>query len=94
MKDLLDRLSKELAGGTSRRNALKHFFRGIGAVVGALILRKPAKADGNSVCRDLCRAQGLDASDFGACMSASAHCPSGQCSFLVHNMGLVCMPVV
>jgi hypothetical protein len=98
MKDLFDRLSKELATGVSRRNALKHFTKGVGAAIAAVILRKPASAQGKSVCVDICRAITHEGREFGECMAFSAHCPDGSCAFGFNSTGgpganFVCLPV-
>jgi hypothetical protein len=97
MKNHLDKLSRDLASGMTRRDALRLFFSGIGAAAVGVFAGRSASADGNAVCVALCRAQELHGRDFGACVSASAHCPPGECALCV-NAGetlenCVCVPV-
>jgi len=92
MKEHLDKLSKDLASGMSRRHALRLFFVGLGAAVVGFSGRS-ASADGNKICVDLCRAQGLTGRDFGKCVSASAHCPPGECALCINGDDCVCVPV-
>ena len=92
MSKRIDELSKDLASGMSRRKALWRFLAGTGA---AVVAGRLAKADnGNNVCVAFCRAQGFEGSDFGHCVSASAHCPPGSCArFDVNGGAFVCVPV-
>ncbi len=96
MGELFEELSKDLARGMSRRQALWRFMGGFVAAVGALLTGRPAEAQrrGNSVCVEFCRGQGLTEREFGQCVAASAHCPPGECA-LVTNGGTVtrCVPV-
>jgi hypothetical protein len=93
MKEHLDKLSKDLASGMTRRHALRLFFMGLGAgAVGVLSGRSTLAAD-NSVCVQLCRAQGLTGRDFGKCVSTSAHCPPGECAVSINGGNFVCVPV-
>ena len=55
MKEALDRLAKDLAGGMSRRDALKRFGSGLAVAMGALFSARASEADGNNRCRDWCR---------------------------------------
>jgi hypothetical protein len=99
MKKHLDSLSKDLASGMSRREALRLFFMGIGAATVGVFGGRSSSADGNAICVELCRAQELHGRDFGKCVSASAHCPPGECALCI-NQGdpgefedCVCIPV-
>lgn len=93
MKKHLDKLSRDLASGMTRRDALRLFFAGIsGAAVGVFSGRS-ALAEGNSVCVQLCREQGLHGREFGECVSASAHCPEGECAVSINGGNMVCVPV-
>lgn len=85
MKKHLDKLSRDLASGMTRRDALRLFFAGIGATTVGVFSGRSASAEGNKVCVDLCREQGLHGRDFGKCVSASAHCPEGQCAFCING---------
>jgi hypothetical protein len=80
MSKQLERLSKDLASGVSRRQAFLRFGGGFGLAL-LSFLTKPAKAQGNSVCVAFCRAR-WDGSDFGHCVAASTHCPPNQCAVL------------
>lgn len=80
MSDKLQTLSKNLAGGMSRRRAFWQFLTGVG-VVGALTGRK-AQANsgigGFGACSEFCS---LQAQAFIAlCLTASASCKSGSCA--------------
>jgi hypothetical protein len=89
MSKLIDGLSKDLAGGMSRRRAFGRFLAGIG---GALFLGKRASA-GNNVCVQFCQAQGLSGRDFGFCVAASAQCPEGECAVISNAGQHICVPV-
>jgi len=93
MKEHLDKLSRDLASGMTRRGALRLFFSGIGAAAVGLFLGRSASADGNAVCVELCRDQGLQGREFGECVSFSAHCPEGECAVSVNGGNFVCVPV-
>ena len=85
-------LSKNLAGGMSRRKAFGRFLAGIG---GAVLLGKKAGAEGNNICVAFCRYQGLKGREFGNCVSLSAHCPPGYCANVVNGTSShgFCVPV-
>src|SRR6185369_12264254 len=94
MKERLDKLSRDLASGMTRRDALRLFFSGIGAAAVGMFSGRSASADGNAVCVQLCREQGLHGRDFGKCVAASAHCPPGQCALCINDIeNCVCVPV-
>lgn len=96
MKEQLDKLSKDLASGVSRRDALRWFLGGIGAAAVTLFTGRRSLADGNNVCVELCRAQGLAGRDFGRCVSESAHCPPGECAYCLNTTrtgSCICAPV-
>ena len=97
MKDQLDKLSKDLASGVSRRDALRWFFGGIGAAALTLFTGRKARADGNEICVELCREQELRGKDFGLCVAQSAQCPPGECAFCLNatttNFNCTCIPV-
>jgi hypothetical protein len=86
----IDEFAKDLAGGMSRRRAFGKFLAGIG---GALFLGKMSWARGNNVCVKFCRAHGLSGREFGECVSASAHCPDGECAVMVNEGRFICVPV-
>jgi len=97
----LEELSMDLASGMSRRKALWRFVGGAGA---AVLMASKGKAAGNNVCVEMCKTWadelGPHAPDnfIGKCVSASAHCPKGQCAYVkVTNGGQVvelgCFPV-
>jgi hypothetical protein len=94
MKRHLDKLSRDLASGMTRRDALRLFFSGIGAAAAGVFLGRSASADGNAVCVELCREQGLQGEEFGDCVAASAHCPEGQCAVSMNPDKFVCVPVM
>jgi hypothetical protein len=99
MKKHLDKLSKDLASGMTRRHALRLFFMGLGAATVGVLSVRSASAEGNEVCVELCREQELRGRDFGACVSASAHCPPGECALCINANtpgefeNCVCIPV-
>ena len=96
MKKHFDKLSRDLASGMSRREALRLFFAGIGAatVVGVFGGRR-SSAQSNEICVELCWAQELKGRDFGHCVAASAMCPPGECAMCVNSAGsdCQCIPV-
>ena len=93
MKEHLDKLSKNLASGMTRRQALRLFFMGISAATVGVLAGRSASAEGNKICVDLCRAQGLTGHDFGKCVSASAHCPRGECALCINGVeNCICVP--
>lgn len=75
MSKQFEELSKNLAGGMSRRKAFGRFFAGTGAAIGALVLRRPARAEYldagvGEFCVQYCRdCLGLSGAAFGACVS-------------------------
>jgi hypothetical protein len=94
MKKHLDKLSKDLAGGMSRREALRMFLMGIGAATVGVFGGRKSSADGNEICVELCRAQELRGRDFGQCVAASAQCPEGECAVCINTTsGCVCVPI-
>ena len=93
MENNIDQLSKDLAGGMSRRRAFSRFFAGLAALVLGGKRAFGQKGKGNNVCVDLCRHQGLSGSDFGRCVSESAKCPEGQCAFSTNGGAFICYPV-
>ena len=96
MKKHLDKLSKDLASGITRRDALRMFFAGIGAATVGVFSGRNSSAEGNAVCVELCRAQGLSEAEFGHCVAASAKCPPGECAMCVNateQSGCICVPV-
>ena len=56
MKEALDRLAKDLAGGMSRREAFKRFGSGFAIAMAGLFGARSSRADGNDACRDWCSA--------------------------------------
>ena len=94
MGKYFEELSKDLARGVSRREALWRFAAGIAAAVGALLTGRSVKAQGrgNDVCVEFCRAQGLSGREFGECVAWSAHCPRGHCAMMISGTS-ICVPV-
>jgi hypothetical protein len=90
MSKQINELSKNLAGGMSRRKAFGRFLAGIG---GAFLLGKTASAEGNSICVQFCKYQGLSGREFGKCVSASAQCPQGHCATVANSGQYICVPV-
>lgn len=93
MKKHLDKLSKDLASGMTRRSALRLFFMGMGAATVGVLAGRSASAEGNRVCVELCRQQELHGRDFGECVSTSAQCPEGECAMCMNPGNCVCIPV-
>jgi hypothetical protein len=93
MKEHLDKLSKDLASGMTRRQALRLFFTGLGAAAVVGLSGRSASAQSKKVCVDLCRAQGLTGSNLDACVAASAECPRGECAVCVNGHNCICVPV-
>lgn len=99
MKKHLDKLSRDLASGMTRRDALRLFFTGVSAAAVGVFSGRSSSADGNAVCVQLCREQELHGRDFGKCVSASAHCPPGECALCINATDpgefedCVCIPV-
>ena len=87
MKKQLDKLSRDLASGITRRDALRMFFAGIGAATVGVFSGRKSSADGYEVCVELCRAQELRGRDFGQCVAQSAQCPPGECALCVNSSG-------
>jgi len=92
MGKVFEELSKDLASGVSRRQALRRFAAGIGAAIAALLTGRSAEAQrgGKAACVEFCRAQGLTGREFGECMAESARCPDGYCAMLI-NGAFVCV---
>ena len=94
MKKHLDKLSRDLASGMTRRDAVRLFFSGIGAAAVGVFLGRSASADGNAVCVEMCRDQGLEGSEFGECVAASAQCPDDECAVSINGGNFVCVRVM
>src|SRR5262245_48564787 len=83
MAEHFDELTKALASGVSRRDALKRFVGGVlGGLFAAVGLSKTAGAQGNSqnTCPAYCRSLGIDPGNgnaFGKCVSNCAKCREG-----------------
>jgi len=98
MKKHLDKLSRDLASGMTRRDALRLFLSGISAAAVGVFSGRSSSADGNEVCVALCREQELHGRDFGQCVAASAKCPEGECALCINSTSgeledCVCIPV-
>ena len=90
MSKHLEELSKNLAGGMSRRRAMWIFLATVG---GSLVGNRSAMAKaGNKICVDVCRTQGLSGRDFGRCVSESLRCPKGSCALIVNDGVAICVP--
>jgi len=98
MSKQIEELSRNLAGGMSRRRAFWRFFAGVG---GALLGGKAATArnEGNSICVDFCRnyalngKEGLSGEEFGRCVAASTRCPPGHCAVMINSGDYICVPL-
>jgi len=91
MSKQIEKLSKDLAGGMSRRKAFWRFFLGIGGVV---IAGGRASAGAQDICAQFCSLQQQqEGRDFGACMAASARCPEGECANVLNGTTPICVPV-
>ena len=95
MGELFEELSKDLARGMSRRQALWRFTAGIAAAVGALFAGRPVKAQGrgNNRCVKFCLEQELSNDEFDACVKFSASCPPGYCYMITNGNDGFCVPV-
>ena len=90
----IEELSKNLAGGMSRRRALRLFLMGVGATLIGGRTAAARRGRGNSICVQFCRhTQSLSGRDFGKCVSASAHCPPGQCAFAINGGQFICVSI-
>jgi hypothetical protein len=79
MKEMVDRLSRDLASGISRRKALWMFIAGSG-VVGAFAGQKASAESLPSkiLCAESCARQAE--AFMQLCIEASAGCPNGYCA--------------
>jgi len=93
MSKALEELSKDLARGISRRAAFKRFFATLGGLGAVMLTGRRAIAQGTSVCVELCKQRGLTGRELGECISASAHCPPGECALMLNGGGSICIAV-
>jgi hypothetical protein len=79
MKEIVDRLSRDLASGVSRRKALWMFLAGSG-VLGAFARQKASAVPlpPKLLCTESCARQAQAFLEL--CMAASENCPSGYCA--------------
>lgn len=93
MMKRVEDLSKNLAGGMSRRKAFWRFFAGTGAALFATA--RPASAGiGNIVsCVEFCLYQRLEGKDYDDCVIKSAMCPQGECAMLAKGGHFICVPI-
>jgi hypothetical protein len=92
MSRRIEELSKNLAGGMSRRRAFWRFFAGAGA---ALFVTKPASAGIENIvsCVEFCLHQRLEPRDFDECVIASAFCPKKECAVMSNGKKFMCVPL-
>jgi hypothetical protein len=92
MSKRIEELSKDLAGGVSRRKAFRRFFVGTGA---ALFATRPASAGIGNIasCVEFCLYQKLEGKEFDDCVIKSAACPRGECAVLSNAGHFICVPV-
>jgi len=89
MSKHIEELSKDLAGGMSRRRAFWRFCAGIG---GALFAGKAASAAVPvDICVEYCRSTSLNLLEFDECVIASAFCPRGECAMVSNGRHLMCV---
>jgi uncharacterized protein YjbI with pentapeptide repeats len=91
MSQRFDELSKALASGMSRRQALWRFGAGIvGAALATLMpwRAQPAAADGSLLCLAFCRQRFPAGLLRDACIVASRACPPGQCAGHLEDLGI------
>src|SRR5262245_47938029 len=78
MAEHFDELTKDLASGVSRRDALKRFVGGIfGGLLAAVGLTKTAGAQAPGTCPAYCRSLGINPGNgnaFGKCVSNCSNC--------------------
>jgi hypothetical protein len=91
MSKHIEELSKDLAGGMSRRKAFWRFCAGVG---GALFATKKASAGITNLgsCVEYCRGQGLSPLEFDECVIASALCPKDECALIANGRHILCVP--
>ena len=77
MSKSLDELSRNLAGGMSRRKAFWSFLTGLG-VAAVFTGRKASAAPPRNVCVEFCNAQAEVFKDL--CIAASLTCKPGYCA--------------
>lgn len=108
MGDQFDELSKALASGMTRREALRRFAGGVVGVAlagvvpgiaGAHDKDKDKKKDkhkkdkDHKACEKICKKLYPKGQERDDCIARSATCPSGQCSPFVVNAGqVICVP--
>ena len=89
MSKHLEELSKDLAGGMSRRRAFWRFCAGVG---GALFATKKASASVSNIhfCEEFCRDNSYGPLEFDECIIASALCPRDQCAVVNNGRHILC----
>jgi hypothetical protein len=93
MAKKLDQFAKDIASGMSRRKAFGRFAGGMGAALMGLVMSRSARAEGNAICVEYCRAQGATGEAFGDCVSLSAHCPEGECAHVQSTSTPFCVHI-
>jgi hypothetical protein len=93
MSKRIEELSKDLAGGMSRRRAFWRFFAGTGAAL--FVTTKPASAGIENIisCVEFCLYQRLEGKEFDDCVIKSALCPRGECAVMSNGGHFICVPV-
>jgi len=94
MAKKIDELVRNLASGMSRRKAFMHFLFGTGAMMfGAK--ESEAHFPGNAICAEFCYHYGAQEGwdSFADCVSASSHCPPGECAIMTNGEETICVPV-
>jgi hypothetical protein len=93
MKEIVDRLSKDIAQGVSRRKALWMFLAGTG-VLGAFARQKASATPipPTVLCSESCDRQAL--AFLSLCLAASENCPSGYCAeFTLLRLNATAVPL-
>jgi hypothetical protein len=92
MMKRVEDLSKNLAGGMSRRKAFWRFLAGTGAALFAST--RPASGGIENIvsCVEFCLYQRLEGKDYDDCVIKSATCPRGECA-MMSNGHFICVPI-
>ncbi len=90
MRDRFDDLARSLAGGTSRREAL----RGLGFGLGALLLTPlgARRSEALSDCAQFCASIFSPGPERGECVSLAAHCAGGDQEACAASLCHICGP--
>jgi len=92
MSKHIEELSKDLAGGMSRRKAFWRFFAGIGGIF--LAGKTASAAPPVDICVAYCRMESSNLFEFDECVIASAFCPRGECAVIGNGRHLMCVELL